>query len=720
MKSKNTLVAPVFLVIIGLGLLFSYLGFLISADTEKNKLALEFERQVDSYIAAIEQEVSVHAEIMQNLTGLFLASTHVDREEFKTFTQPIVQRHDTIQALEWAPKVSQNQRRHFETLARTDGLASFSFTERNQRDAMVSAADRLEYFPVYYVEPLLSNETALGFDLASNPIRRQTLNQSRDSGKILTTAPITLVQEKEQQKGVLIFAPVIQGSTNSPGQRRAALQGFVVGVFDISDMLDKAVHHAKQFNPDISIKIFDTTNPDKPEELYQTSQTATIPLAEKFKQQRFIHEGGRVWQLTATPQPAFLSKLAWWPSFLILIAGITLTLLIAFYVYMLMNREKSIRNLEKLRSHELESSKYRTQVILDTALNAIITINNEGLIQTFNPAAEKLFGYKLDEVIGNNIKMLMPAPYREEHDGYISSYKATREAKIIGIGREVKGQRKDGTTFPLFLSVSEAELNGDSIFVGVIIDLTLQKESERVLVEAKENAERMNRSKSEFLNMMSHELRTPLTVILGYLPLLKEQDTLPEPEVIADIANDMDAAGRHLLELINDLLDISKIEAGKLDLAKAHLSTAVVVTEAINALTHLAAKKHIELISKVEDIDLFADPVRIKQIFINLIGNAIKFTTEGCVTVAAKRLENSIEFSVTDTGCGIEADALSTVFDKFHQVDSSSTRMAGGTGLGLAITKKLVELHDGEISVTSELNQGSTFTFTINNEVGTT
>jgi len=357
----------------------------------------------------------------------------------------------------------------------------------------------------------------------------------------------------------------------------------------------------------------------------------------------------------------------------------------------------------------------RISAIFENVIDSIITINDKGIIETANPATVNVFGYKLDEIVGQNIKMLMPAPYHEEHDGYLQRYKDAGEARVIGIGREVVGRRRDGSTFPMELAVSKMDVSGKQMFTGIVRDITERKQAEESLRQAKEEAERNNRMKSEFLNMMSHELRTPLTVIVGYLPLLKDEAQMPEPAMIATMAKDMAASSSHLMTLINDLLDLSKIEAGKMSLNAENLSSRELVQSVLDNLSNYAREKGIVLVNQVMDENFIVDAVRIKQIFINLVGNAIKFTEQGSITVSSQKRDNKLEFKVIDTGCGIPADDLPHIFDKFRQVDSTSTREAGGTGLGLAITQKLVELHGGEIQVTSQPGAGTIFTFTIAN-----
>jgi PAS domain S-box-containing protein len=366
-----------------------------------------------------------------------------------------------------------------------------------------------------------------------------------------------------------------------------------------------------------------------------------------------------------------------------------------------------------LVEESLTGSETKNQAILNTVASGIITINEQTIIQDFNTAAERIFGYSAKEVIGHKVTVLMPEPYSSNHDTYVQNYINTGVRRVIGIGRDVVGRRKDGSTFPVELTVNEMRISGKRMFVGALTDITLRKQAEEALIAAKESAEEANRLKSEFINVISHELRTPLTVILGNAPLLTDPDDMPDSEEIAEIARDIQEDGEHLLTLINDLLDISKLEAGKMQLHPEILDARTVVEEAADFIRSLAQQKGIALESQAQDMAIKADPVRIKQILINLLGNAVKFTDAGSIRVRAYSENGMACFEVSDTGCGMREEDLPRIFDVFQQVDSSSTRKASGTGLGLTITKRLVELHHGRISVRTRLNKGSVFTFTI-------
>ncbi len=362
---------------------------------------------------------------------------------------------------------------------------------------------------------------------------------------------------------------------------------------------------------------------------------------------------------------------------------------------------------------DLSQSIERTKTIIDTVQDAIISIDQNGMINLFNRAAERVFQYSADDVKGKNVSILMPSPYNENHDAYIKRYLDTQQPRVIGVGREVNGKRKDGSIFPMRLVVGEMKHADKQIFVGVVSDITVQKQIEADLIKSKEKSEEANRLKSEFLNTMSHELRTPLTVILGNIDELTDKEELPDADEVVDISRDISNAGQHLLRLINDMLDISKIEAGRMELVRDRVDSADLINDAIKTIKKMADDKQIGLVAEGEQTTLFIDPLRMKQVILNLLSNAIKFTDTGEVRVLTSMTDQEFVLKVQDTGLGMDPESLEYIFDPFRQVDGSVKRKTGGTGLGLAITEKLVHLHGGTINVTSEPGKGSEFTVSI-------
>ncbi len=860
---------------------------------EQKRAQLVFEQRTDHLAQALMTDLGSYSDILYSIEGLFRASQRVDRGEFAKFVERSLFRYSGIQALEWIPRVPGGKRALYEANARRDGFPDFQFTELNPQGQLVTALPREEYFPVYYAEPYEGNRNALGFDLASNPERLEAMNRASNSGRPVASSRIRLVQEVGRQFGMLIFLPIYAGGIppDAAQARRKHLAGFALGVFRIGDMVNAAI---KPFESEgVEYTLYDETAPDGEQLLFTNlsqlrEDTHMTPEDIRAEASTGLHTevafmfAGRRWAAQFTPTSTYLEDHKPWEARAVLVGGLLFSSLLGTFILVLAGRTATIERVVDERTAELSNtntelakeiserqqtaaalkeSEKRQRAVLDSTVDGIITINQHGIVQLFNPAAERIFGYPAAEVIGHNINMLQPEPYHSQHDEYIRNYLSTGKAKIIGIGREVVGLRKDGTTFPMELAVSEVQLGPKRLFTGIIRDITDRKQAEfqikerskllalganvgkaiteysdcrsmlercteaivnhldaafariwtlniddqmlelqastgmythidgahgripvgkykigliaherhphltndvqhdprigdpewarregmvafagyplivqdellgvmamfsrdtlpatvldtmgsvatqialginRIQAEsdlmvAKEQAESASRAKSEFLASMSHEIRTPMNAIIGMAELLGETSLDSEQRQYVRI---FQSAGENLLALINDILDISKLEAGHFELEKIDFGTPV---------------------------KLVGDPLRLRQILVNLAGNAIKFTEKGEVVIEVKPVtdhkpgqEGQLVFSVSDTGIGIPPDKTESIFEQFTQVDASTTRQYGGTGLGLNISRRIVDAMQGRIWVESELDQGSTFYFAARFEV---
>ncbi len=363
---------------------------------------------------------------------------------------------------------------------------------------------------------------------------------------------------------------------------------------------------------------------------------------------------------------------------------------------------------------EARAGHTRLQSIMNNVQEAIITIDDTGIIQHWSPGATTIFGYAADEVIGRDVTLIMPAEMADRHGDHIDAYLRTGHAKIIGIGREVEGRRRDGTPVPLELNISRAEVEGRTLFTGILRDITERKRILRELIEAREQADSASRAKSMFLANMSHEIRTPLNPIIGMAHLLLRTDL---DRMQAEYARKIHQSGRHLLKIINDILDFSKIEAGQLTLEQTAFELDEVLESITSVVSERASNKGLELVFDVPmDVPrrFCGDPLRLSQILINFANNAVKFTETGEIDIKVAVLEETtdsaqLRFSVRDTGIGISDEQKARLFTSFQQADDSTTRRFGGTGLGLAICRRLATLMGGEVGVDSVLGRGSTF-----------
>lgn len=372
----------------------------------------------------------------------------------------------------------------------------------------------------------------------------------------------------------------------------------------------------------------------------------------------------------------------------------------------------SITDITERKEAEIKIAEeaVRRRILIEQSRDGIVIIDQDGKVFEANKKYTDMLGYSPEEVLTLHLWDWDIQFTREE------MLQMMRNIDESGAHFETRHKRKDGTLFDVEVSSNAAMFGKQKLIFNVCRDITERKQAERELLKAKLEAESANRAKSQFVATMSHELRTPLTAVIGFSDILSTNasDKLTEKE-LGYIGN-INKNGKHLLNLINDILDLSIIDAGKMELECENFFVKEVFDEILTMMSLMASKKNIDIRinNEIPFEKIFADRVKFKQIMYNLLSNAIKFTHDnGMVSVIAEKSETAIEISVSDTGIGIPKDRLKDIFNPFTQVDSSNTRKYGGTGLGLAIVKQLVEMHKGIIWVESEEGKGSTFVFTI-------
>ncbi|WP_438970294.1 ABC transporter substrate-binding protein [Methylophaga sp.] len=353
----------------------------------------------------------------------------------------------------------------------------------------------------------------------------------------------------------------------------------------------------------------------------------------------------------------------------------------------------------------------RLQTLLNNTIDSVITINQSGIIENYNKASIKLFGYQPSEVIGLNITKLMPASYRDLHKLGMARFLSTEQTRIIGKPVEVEALHKNGRTFPIELTLSDFKWEGQYLFTGIARDMSQQKAEKRALMAAKHEAERANNAKSEFLSAMSHELRTPLNGILGFSQLLLSDKEKNLDQDQKYNINQILHCGKHLQALINDVLELSEIESGQIKTSDDHVPIASVFEDCMPLLTTLAQQHQVQIeLKDGTDAVVITDFTKLKQVFIHLVSNAIKYNkTDGRVLISATvQTQNStLKLTVTDTGIGIAEEKQEQVFTAFERLGQQ--RNIAGTGVGLSVSRRLLEAMGGKIDFVSTLGQGSSF-----------
>jgi PAS domain S-box-containing protein len=362
------------------------------------------------------------------------------------------------------------------------------------------------------------------------------------------------------------------------------------------------------------------------------------------------------------------------------------------------------------QSEERKRAEEQFRGLLESAPDAMVIVSKDGRITLVNAQTETLFGYRREELLGEPIELLVPDRLRTRHPEYRARYFNSPKPRGMGTAMDLAALRKDGTEFAAEISLSPISTPDGILVTAAVRDITERKRLEE---EQHRRINDANRLKSEFLANMSHELRTPLNAIIGFASLIQSTKVGPLNDHQAEYLNDILTSSRHLLQLINDVLDLAKIEAGKMDFRSEQFALPTTIGEVIDTLRGLAAEKRIRISSNIAPnlATVNIDPAKFKQVLYNYLSNAIKFTPENGTVVVGARPEGDDWFrlEVEDSGIGIAPQDMPRLFVEFQQLDAPPTKRFGGTGLGLSLTKRIVEAQGGSVSVHSELGKGSIF-----------
>ena len=352
----------------------------------------------------------------------------------------------------------------------------------------------------------------------------------------------------------------------------------------------------------------------------------------------------------------------------------------------------------KASEAQLAASQARRQAIIDTLADGVIVIDEFGEVLEFSPAAEAMFGYRAAEVVGENIRCLMPEPQRSAHDGHLARHRETGRRHVLEQRNEVEARRRDGSVFPVELVVTELHVDGRRLFSGLLRDITERRKVERM--------------KDEFIATVSHELRTPLTAVRGSLGLIGGGAAGALPAQAATLVQLARDNCERLILLIDDLLDMERLGSGRMEFHFEQQALMPLVERAVADNRAFAERYSVQchIVEQAPDVRVDADRERLLQLLANLLSNACKFSPPGeTVQVAVGRHEQRVRIEIRDHGPGINEAFQPHLFDKFTQGDSSDSRQNGGTGLGLCISKAIVERHGGTIGFETGQGTGTTF-----------
>ncbi len=670
-----------------------------------------------------------HQEALQALRRLIEIDPNLSPEQFERYTLYTLQDNPDISALSFNAYVPDAHRTRFERdMALRLGLPAFHITERNADGERVTAARRDFHVPVSHIVPKAANLAAFGFDINSEPLRRDAVHRAmQKGGSITVTAPIRLIQDVDGERSALLLAPAHHH--RRAGDNETRLHGFAVAVLRLDTLVETAIHGAIPNGLSLSLT-------DPLAGPLTTRRHAAGPIGpSRANWQGHIKVGDRQWQLDVQASDAYLQQNRPWVAWAVGVVGLLFAALLQTLMLGMTGRTATIQRKVEEQTADIAAKNRELALIMvsvDRSSDGTYWIDEDGNIVRVNPAACQMLGYTRDELTRLRIHDVDPGLDARRWSAHRTNLDLRR-----GEHFETTHRRKDGSTFPVTIATAVVHTDDQRYIYATARDITASKLTEAELKRhrdhleelvaarttdlsiAKEAAESASRAKSIFLANMSHELRTPMNAIIGLNHMLSRRNTDPaQKDKLASVGR----AAQHLMQLLNDILELSRIEAERMPLESLPFRFDTISSHVASLVGPEVAAKGLQLDIRIAPAlatqPLLGDPLRLQQVLLNLVGNAIKFTTRGGIRIRADIAADSgdtlqLRIEVEDDGIGIAPDTRQRIFEPFEQADGSTTRRFGGTGLGLSISKRLVRLMGGEIGIGEHPGPGSLFWFTV-------
>lgn len=694
-------------------LLLTLWGWRFMSDQVRESRRLRFEQESERLEQAILDRLRHYETALYGARGLFPPGGMVDHATWRRYVDSLdlANRYPGALGLGLSLKLTPAQWAAWEARLRAEGLPDIRFRPEGERP---------ERHAIVYLEPLdRRNMRAIGFDMYSEPVRRAAMERARDTGTLTVSGRVTLVQEldDEVQPGFLMYLPVYrEGDPVALPARRDRLVGFVYSPFRMGEFM-RGILGAQA--PPVDLAIYDGEAPAPEHLLFDASRDRGAAnggaQGRSFRSTHHLELAGRRWTLAFAASPADFIGVGergpWWG----LAAGLSISLLLFGMTWMYAHGRTRALALATAMTEELRESREQHAAVTDTASDAIVSADESGRVIHFNRAAERLLGYEAGEVLDRPLTLFIPPAQRAAHEAGFARYRATEEARLIGRTVEMTALTKAGEEVPVEISLAAWRTGRGRFFTAILRDVRERKASEAALQRKNEELVRASEAKDRFLASMSHELRTPLNAVIGYTGMLLMRLPGPlTPDQEKQLKTVQDSA-RHLLALINDLLDVAKVDAGKVELKLEPTDCRTLVHDVAATLKPLADAKGLRLDVHAPDAAVIAKSDRrvLSQILLNLGGNAVKFTDQGVVRLGLRDERASelphIVFEVEDTGVGIRAEDQARLFHAFSQLDRDRLGPREGTGLGLYVSRRLADLLGATLALQSEYGRGSVF-----------
>jgi PAS domain S-box-containing protein len=678
-----------------------------------------FERDATAAHGAVAQRLQAPLHALEAMRGLYVGSSDVSREEFLAAGKAWVETGSSAQAVGWAERVGAEHLAAFEAAARADGNTGYAVFDRGPGGVHLPPSGT-ESMPIRYIEPLARNAMALGVNTLSVPEARAAIERARRTDLPAASAGFRLTQERGQQTGIVVYRPVRDTTRGAP----------LRGVLFVTLRMDDVLHPAQDALPSyLELCLIDAA----PDALLR--RLAGPPGCEGastagngLRQVRDLDFAQRRWQLGIAARAGALPAPGGQGGWLFAIVALLATATFGALLLTMTGRARRIEVAVEERTQALQreiaerarteaalrDSEQRLRNILDQVPIGVIYCDLDGYIQQSNPTFRELVGYDAAELADMRP---LDVTHPEDRDGDVELLGRLLRGELPVYQRQQRYVRRDGgiVSVRAIVSLLRDARGEPHRIVGVVEDIGEHLALRRA-EDARELAEAANRAKNDFLSRMSHELRTPLNAMLGFAQLIEMDPQRSLGAQQREWVGQIQTAGWHLLEMINDTLDLSRIESGTLKLDFETMELPAVVTAAVSMLERAAEARRIEVVCSLAPnaAQVYADATRVKQILTNLVSNAVKYNVEGGRIQIASRIDadGAVELSVCDTGLGMSPGQLGALFQPFNRLGRERSQQEG-TGIGLVISQRLAELMGGSLSARSVEREGSTFVLTL-------
>ncbi len=694
--------------------------FTSTSKYEVKKLQQSLELQAKNMTIIFEHQIAAKINEIEAVKRFFNASEFVDRSEFREFVKDFID-DSVTRSIQWIPKVNENDLSLLIESTKKDGIENFAIrSDRTSKD--LGHTTNKIYYPVLYSEPYEKTAKELGRNVSFVDRYKTALNMAAKSGKI-AVSEIDIVKDSDNST-FTVFNPVYDHKAKivTDEDRKKNIRGFIAGTYELNELIKNLSKELKSRGIEITI-VDHAANTTDIKIIYKSFEKPPEFLLETSIG---IDVGERIWTIKFEQTKEYLVANKEWHLWYLLFVGLSGQALVAILTLIITGYSDTIESFVKKQTFDLKESETRFQLVVKGTKDGILDWVNTSLEEQYwSPQFFKLLGYEPNELEPKRLNFM-----KIIHPEDVEAVEAVFNLHIFK-GRtfdiEHRMLKKSGKyNWYHFRGIITVDQDSRiKRMTGSITDISDRKSTEKKLKQAKEEAESATRMKSDFLATMSHEIRTPMNGIIGTTELVLNTELSPQQKRYMD---NVLYSAENLLEMLNDILDFSKIEAGKMELEMNPFDLKRANQEVVDLLRPKALQKKLKLnliYKKGVQEYLMGDSMRIRQVLYNLVGNAIKFTENGSITIIVENQASvsppkgkaMLLVSVRDTGVGLTKEQRRSIFNKFVQADSSTTRKFGGTGLGLAICQMLVSMLGGEIGIESELGQGTIVSFTLSLDI---